>query len=68
MYLIVMAIGITALSYQLIEYKNTRKASSKKEEQTSARPKSGFKVKDPSKKVVVVNRNVSSRAPENKNE
>ena len=45
-----------------------RKASSKKEEQTSARPKSGFKVKDPSKKVVVVNRNVSSRAPENKNE
>ena len=38
------------------------------EEQTSARPKSGFKVKDPSKKVVVVNRNVSSRAPENKNE
>ena len=45
-----------------------RKASSKKEEPTSARPKSGFKVKDPSKKVVVVNRNVSSRAPENKNE
>lgn len=30
MYLIVMAIGITALSYQLIEYKNTRKASYKK--------------------------------------
>ena len=27
MYLIVMAIGITALSYQLIEYRNTRKAS-----------------------------------------
>ena len=36
-----------------------RKASSKKGEQTSARPKSGFKVKDPSKKVVVVNRNVA---------
>lgn len=30
MYLIVMAIGITALSYQLIEYKNTRKQSFKK--------------------------------------
>lgn len=30
MYLIVMAIGITALSYQLIEYKNTRKSSYKK--------------------------------------
>lgn len=30
MYLIVMAIGITALSYQLIEYKNTRKLSYKK--------------------------------------
>lgn len=30
MYLIVMAIGITALSYQLIEYKNIRKASYKK--------------------------------------
>lgn len=30
MYLIVMAIGITALSYQLIEYKNTRKAYYKK--------------------------------------
>lgn len=29
-YLIVMAIGITALSYQLIEYKNTRKQSFKK--------------------------------------
>ncbi len=27
MYLVVMAIGITALSYQLIEYRNTRKAS-----------------------------------------
>ncbi len=30
MYLIVMAIGITALSYQLIEYKGTRKLSYKK--------------------------------------
>ena len=45
-----------------------RKAPVKKEEQAAARPKSGFKVKDPSRKVVVVNRNVSSKAPGSKDE
>ena len=45
-----------------------RKVPAREEQQNAGRPKSGFKVKDPSKKVVVVNRNVSSKAPENKNE
>ena len=45
-----------------------RKAPAKSQEKLQAKPKSGFKVKDPSKTIVVVNSNVRSKAPENKNE
>ena len=45
-----------------------KKSPAKSQEKSPARPKSGFKVKDPSKTIVVVNSNVRSKAPENKNE
>lgn len=45
-----------------------RKTASKAADQTNAKPKSGFKVKDPSKTIVVVNSNVRSKAPADQNE
>ena len=45
-----------------------KKSPAKSQEKSPAKPKSGFKVKDSSKTIVVVNSNVRSKAPENKNE
>ena len=45
-----------------------RKPAAKSQEKGASRPKSGFKVKDPSKTIVVVNSNVKSQAPANKDE
>ena len=45
-----------------------RKTAQKNQEKAPSRPKSGFKVKDPSKTIVVVNSNVRSKAPADKNE
>ena len=45
-----------------------RKTAAKPQEKGVSRPKSGFKVKDPSKTIVVVNSNVKSQAPANKDE
>ena len=46
----------------------SRKSPAKDQEKAPSRPRSGFKVKDPSKTIVVVNSNVRSKAPEDKNE
>ena len=45
-----------------------RKTAQKNQEKAPSRPKSGFKVKDPSRTIVVVNSNVRSKAPADKNE
>ena len=45
-----------------------RKTAARSQEKGTSRPKSGFKVKDPSKTIVVVNSNVKSQAPAEKNE